>query len=94
MVKDNLNRDYADVMRFLIKKGDEAYSKGHYEAAIHFYDAAVEEILQLKLKRNYGILLRSDLDAVINELKKKGATQIIPFIKKLRDLRGGIASST
>lgn len=95
MIKDkHSNRAYSDLMRFLIEKGDEAYIKGHYEAAIYFYDAAVEEMLQLQLEYIYGVPFRSDLDSVINELKEKGTTQIIPFIKKLRDLRSGITSST
>jgi len=90
----HLTQDYSNLMRFLIEKGNEAYIKGRYEAAIYFYDAAVEEMLQLHLECTYGVPFRSDLDSVINELKEKGATQIIQFIKRLRDLRSGITPST
>jgi len=90
----HLTRDPPNLMRFLIEKGDKAYVKGHYEAAIYFYDAAVEEMLQLHLENIYGVHFRSDLDSVINDLKEKDATQIIQFIKRLRDLRSGITSST
>ncbi|MEM2851076.1 MAG: hypothetical protein QXP20_01585 [Candidatus Bathyarchaeia archaeon] len=94
MKNKHSNLDYSDVTRFLIRKGDEAYDKGRYEEAIYYYDAAIEEILQLKLKCDYGVQLRSDLDAVIDELKEKGATQIISFIERLRNLRSGLVFST
>jgi len=94
MAKENSTEDHPNLMRFLIEKGDEAYIKGRYEEAIYFYDAAVEEMLQLYLETTYGIPFKPDLDSVINELKEKGATQIIPFIKRLRDLRSGITPST
>jgi HEPN domain-containing protein len=94
MAKENSTEDRSTLMRFLIEKGDEAYTKGRYEEAIYFYDAAVEEMLQLYLECTYGIPFRSDLESVINRLKEKGATQIVQFIERLRDLRSGIIHST
>jgi HEPN domain-containing protein len=94
MTKESATEDRSTLMRFLIEKGDEAYIKGRYEEAIYFYDAAVEEILQLLLETAYGIPFKPDLESVIAELKEKGATHIIQFIERLRDLRNGITSST
>jgi len=94
MAKESSTEDRSALMRFLIEKGDEAYIKGRYEEAIYFYDAAVEEILQLYLETAYGIPFKPDLESVIVGLKEKGATHVIQFIERLRDLRSGIIPST